>query len=243
VADEESALEATFKQLVDLEAICAEIDRLDACLAEFPGEEAVVAAGIRDAKAALEAARAALEHEELEERRLEAAMKDQEALILKLNHQSAQVASNEAYTALQNELEAAEAAKTDFETQALEHMEAIDAAKEVLAKEEAALASVEGAAPDQLADIAARRKGVEDERSGQVAEHDKIAPAIDAKLLTRFEKIRARKKPAIGVIEGKTCPVCKIALPRVRVSEIMALEGVFDCSNCKRLLAPAKAFE
>ncbi len=236
-------MEATFKLLVDLEAICAEIDRLDERLAEFPGEEAVVAAGVRDAKAALEAARATLENEELEERRLESAMKDQEALILKLNHQSAQVASNEAYTALQNELDAAEAAKTDFETQALEHMEAIDAAKEVVANEEATLTSVEAAAPGQLADIAARRKAIEEERAGQLGEHEKTAQGIDPKLLTRFEKVRKRKKPAIGIIDGKTCPQCKIALPRVRVSEIMALEGVYDCPSCKRLLAPAKVFK
>ncbi len=236
-------MEATFKQLVAIEAVCAEIDRLDGLLAEFPAEEEVVAAGVRDAQGALEAARATLEHEELEERRLESAMKDQEALILKLNHQSAQVASNEAYTALQNELDAAEAAKTDFETQALEHMEAIDAAKEVVAKAEAELARVEGEAPGKLADIAERRSGVEGEREGELAKRAKLAESIEAKVMKRFETVRARKRPAIAVLETNSCPQCKIVLPRMRVSEILALEEIHDCSSCKRLLAPAKAFE
>lgn len=234
-------MEATFKQLVAIEAVCAEIDRLDGLLTGFPEEEEVVASGVGRARTGVDEAKAALEHEELEERRLESAMKDQEALILKLNHQSAQVASNEAYTALQNELEAAEAAKTDFETQALEHMEAIDGAKEVLSQAEAELARLEGEAPKQLADIATRRSGVEQQRAEQLEQREGLASSVEAKLIKRFDVVRSRKKPAIGVLEGNSCPQCKIVLPRVRVSEINTLEAIHDCPSCKRLLAPAKS--
>lgn len=236
-------MKEVFHELVALEAVSAEIDRLDGLLAEFPAEEEVIAAGLRDAEAKLTAARAALEHEELEERRLESAMKDQEALILKLNHQSADVASNEAYTALQNELDAAEAAKTEFETHALEHMEAIDAAKEVVAEAEKALARVEGEAPGQRDDIAQRRSGVESEKVVALEKRAAIADRIEARVLKQFDTIRARRRPAIAVLEGKSCPQCKIMLPRLLVTEILALDKIHTCSSCKRLLAPAKAFE
>ncbi len=233
----------TLKQLIATEAVCSEIDRLDAEIAKFPGEEAVVAEGVRRGEAVVVEARAALEHEELEERRLESAMRDQEALILKLNHQSAAVASNQAYTALQNELEAAEAAKTEFETQALEHMEAIDAATDVVARVEAEFEKTRAAAPEQLAEIDERRKQAHAGREVAVERHARGCEGIDPKLLKRFETIRSRKQPAIVVLESNSCPRCKIVLPRLRLSEIARLQGIYEGTSCKRLLAPAKALE
>ena len=107
-------MQQTLRQLIETEKASAEIDRLDAELAKFPVEHELIASELREAEEEVNQAKSALEHEELEERRLESQMRDQEELILKLTHQSAQVSSNQAYTALQNELEAAEMAKTEF---------------------------------------------------------------------------------------------------------------------------------
>ena len=236
-------MQHTLKQLVATEGASAAIDRIDAELSEFPAEQERVADGVRMAEAAVADAQAALEQVELEERRLESAMRDQEERILKLTRQSAEVASNQAYTALQNELESAENAKAEFETRALEHMESIDAAKETLAEVEQACRAVKVAAPDQVAEIDSRRKAAEVERETQVEKRAHESEGIDAKLMKRFEAIRAKKQPAIAIIEGKACPECKIVLPRIRLTEIMSLEEIYDCTSCKRILAPAKAFE
>ncbi|MBW2725314.1 MAG: hypothetical protein JRE71_13080 [Deltaproteobacteria bacterium] len=232
----------TLRALIETEKLDGEIDRLDLESANFPGEEQLVTDEIQRAKEAVAAAREVLEHAELEERRLESSMRDQEELILRLNHQSAQVSSNQAYTALQHELDAADAAKTEFETLALEHMEAIDRGKEVLASVEEKRLAVEAAAPNKNHEIDERRKQVKTKRAEAVVARDETCAAIDAKILKRYRSIRQKKQPAIGVLDGTNCPHCRIGLPRMRVSEILRLEDVFECSNCKRMLAPEKIY-
>ena len=236
-------MQQTLLQLIETEKVSAEIDRLDAEIATFPGDHQAIANELRQVEAAVSAARALLESEELEERRLESQMRDQEELILKLNHQSGQVSSNQAYTALQHELEAAEKSKTEFETNALEHMEAIDAAKGTLTEEEERLAGLVATAPGKDAVIDDRQKVVEGERELQVSLREKACDGVDAKIMKRFDAVRSRKRPAVAVLSTTSCPACKMVLPRVRYSEINRLEEVFDCTNCKRLLAPGKIME
>lgn len=234
-------MQQTLRQLIETEKASAEIDRLDAELAKFPVEHELIASELREAEEEVNQAKSALEHEELEERRLESQMRDQEELILKLTHQSAQVSSNQAYTALQNELEAAEMAKTEFETQALEHMEAIDAAKTVVGLAEEKLAEFVTAAPGRGEEIDSRRKVAEGERVAAVAWRAKECDGVDPKIMKRFDAVRAKKQPAVAILSTTSCPECKLVLPRIRYSEINRLEEIFECSNCKRLLAPEKA--
>lgn len=235
-------MQETLRRLIETEKFESEIDRLDEELAKFPFQKQLIVMEVRKAEQEVAVARERLELAQLEERRLESQMRDQEALILRLNHQSAQVSSNQAYTALQHELDAAEASKTKFETLALEHMEAIDLGKEALATAEAKRIAVEAAAPKKSEEIDLRRNEVEAKRSGVVVVRDEVCVAIDARILKRYRTIREKKQPAIGVLEGSSCPHCRIGLPRMRVSEILRLENVFECSNCKRMLAPAKIY-
>jgi uncharacterized protein len=233
-------LQQILLKLVEIEKICAEIDVLDTRLAAFPVEHAVVENELGTAKAEVAKAREHLENEELEERRLESRMRDQEALILKFNHQSGQVSSNQAYTALQHELEVAEASKAEFETNALEHMEAIDAAKAALALKEEKLAGLVATAPEKGSDIDGRQKLVEAERAVAVARREKACEGVEEKTMKRFEAVRARKQPAIALLSTTSCPECRMVLPRLRFSEINRLEEIHDCSSCRRLLAPEK---
>jgi predicted nucleic acid-binding Zn-ribbon protein len=166
-------------------------------------------------------------------------MRDQEALIERLNHQSAQVSSNQAYTALQHELDAAEAAKTEFETAALEQMETIDRARGAVAEVEVKLAGLEDTAPEKYADIDARKAVLEGDLAKQLELRAKECAGIAVAIMSRYDRIRARKQPAIAVIEGKSCPECKIVLPRMVVSEVLRLEQFHECTSCKRLLIPA----
>ncbi len=238
-----SRLQKTLRALIETEQADGEIDLLDDELAKLPAEQQLIANETRQAEQAVVDARSVLEREELEERRLESQMRDQEELLLRLNHQSAQVSSNQAYTALQHELDAAEAAKTNFETLALEHMEAIDRAKEALSVAEEKQVVAAAIAPKKAHEIDLRRKQGEAKRAEVVALREKACAGIDVKIMKRYQSIRKKKQPAIAVLHEKSCPQCRIGLPRVRVSEILRAEELFECTNCKRLLAPAKIFD
>jgi predicted nucleic acid-binding Zn-ribbon protein len=235
-------LQEILRQLIETEKFDGEIDLLDVQLTKFPDEVRLVASEIAEVEQQVASQRSALETEELEERRLESQMRVQEELSLKLNHQTAQVSSNQAYTALQNEIDAAEASKAEFETLALEHMEAIDRAKTVLSDAQQRLAALEAASPERLGEIDTRREGVEAMLHKVVASRDRECAGIEAKIMKRYLATRKKKRPAIVVLDGDVCPHCKIVLPKMRVSEVVRLEGIFECPSCKRLLAPAKIY-
>ena len=236
------SLQEILRQLIETEKFDGEIDLLDEKLAKFPAEIARVASDIAQAEQQVASERSVLETEELEERRLESQMRVQEELILKLNHQTAQVSSNQAYTALQHEIDAAETAKTEFETLALEHMELIDRAKQALKAAQGQLLDFEEASPDKLVEIDTRRESVEAERSKVTALREGECAGIEAGIMKRYQATRMKKRPAIVVLNGDSCPHCKMVLPRIRVSEVKRLEDIFECTNCKRLLAPAKIY-
>lgn len=235
-------LQEMMRQLIETENFDGEIDLLDEQLANFPAERSLVASEIETAEQRVALEHSVLEKEELEERRLESQMRVQEELILKLNHQTAQVSSNQAYTALQHEIDAAEAAKTEFETLALEHMEAIDRAKAALLDTRERLADLEEAGPGRLNEIDGRCERVGAARAKVVTSRDENCAGIESKIMKRYQATRKRKRPAIVILHGDSCPHCKIVLPRMRVSEVLRVEEIYDCTSCKRLLVPAKIF-
>ena len=233
-------MQETMVQLVRIQAVDSAIAVVEGELAKFPGERAALDAEMDVVREEIAAEKATLEAAELEERRVENSMRDQEALIEKLNHQSGQVSSNQAYTALQHELEAAENAKAEFETSALEQMETIDKARQIVAAVGQKLTRLEEAAPVKFADIESRKGALDQELAKQLELRGKECEGIVPAVMSRYDKIRSKKHPAIAVIDGKSCPECKIVLPRMVLSEVNRLDEFIVCTSCKRLLVPAR---
>ena len=231
----------SLRQLVKLQTVDDEIAVIDGELARLPGERSAIAAQIEQAKQALAAARELHEAEELEERRLEADMREQEALLERLNAQSGQVASQQAYEALQHEIDAAHAAGSDFETRALELMEAIDQARAQIAQAEQTLAGLEKAEPRELQEIGERQQQFEAQRSDLVTRRANETVGIGDELVTRYERIALKHKPAVIALEGGVCPRCQMVVPAQRVSEIKRSEAVHACGSCQRLLVSPEA--
>jgi predicted nucleic acid-binding Zn-ribbon protein len=233
-------VQETMRQLVRTRKVDEMIAVIEGELANLPAELAAIEAEIEGARGEIAIEKSELEEAELEERRVENSMRDQEALIERLNHQSAQVSSNQAYTALQHELDAAEAAKTKYETAALEQMETIDRARGCVAVSELKLSGLEDAAPEKSADIDSRKRDRDDDLAKQIELRSREIAGIAPGVMSRYDRIRTRKQPAIAVIDGKSCSECKIVLPRMVISEVMRLKEIHNCTSCKRLLILAR---
>ena len=93
------------RQLILIRDIDEEIAVVGSDLARIPEERETIERELVAARETLAQAKELLESEEVEERRLEGKMREQEALLQRLNAQSAQVTSPQAYEALQHELE------------------------------------------------------------------------------------------------------------------------------------------
>jgi predicted nucleic acid-binding Zn-ribbon protein len=233
----------SLRQLVKVQAVDDELAIADAELAKLPGERSAVAAAIQQAKDAIAAAQTLRESEELEERRLEADMREQEALMERLTAQSGQVTSTQAYEALEHEMGAAHDAGSAFETRALELMEAIDRAGAQLSEAERTFGELEGAAPAQLGQIAEREQRFQGERSVLLLRREKETDGIERDLFQHYERIAARYAPAVVVLPDKACPKCQMAVPAQRAAEIRRAEAVYECGGCRRLLVCPGAAE
>jgi predicted nucleic acid-binding Zn-ribbon protein len=229
------------RQLIVLRDIDEEIATVGSDLARIPEEREAIERGLLEARETLAQTRESLESDEVEERRLEGEMREQEALLQRLNAQSAQVTSPQAYEALQHELEHASTASSEFETRALELMESIDQLRGEVAAAEDRLQRVEEQAPVQLDELAARETRLTAEREALLERREKAGQRLDASLLAHYERVAQQRRPAVGIVEGEICSECRIAVPTMRASEIQRAEKVHACSGCRRLLVPVQA--
>jgi predicted nucleic acid-binding Zn-ribbon protein len=229
------------RQLVLIRDIDEELAAVDEELARIPEERQSIEGELALAGEALAQAKQLLADHELEERRLEASMSEQEALLERLNAQTSQVASPQAYEALQHEIEHASGASSEFETRALELMEAIDRERGEVAAAQERLRRAEEETPARLDELIQREKRRAAERETLVERRQKSCQRLDSRLLAHYERIALKRRPAVGVFEAEVCPVCGVAVPTQRASEIRGARAVYACSGCHRLLVPAQA--
>ena len=231
------------RQLILISEIDEGIADVGAKLAGIPEEREAIGQELVAAREALAQAKQLLESQEVEERRLESRMREQEALLKRLTDQSAQVTSSQAYEALQHELEHASTASSEFETRALELMESIDQVRGELAAAGDRLQGAEERTPTQLDELTEREKRLTAEREALLERREKACQQLDSSLLAHYERVVQQRRPAIGIFEGEVCPVCRIAVPTSRASEIQRAQKVHACSGCRRLLVPAQALQ
>jgi len=231
----------SMRQLVLIRDIDAETAVVGSDLARIPEERQTIERELVAARETLVQTKELLESEEVAERRLEGQMREQEALLQRLNAQSAQVTSQQAYEALRHEIEHAGAAGSEFETRALELMESIDQLRGELAAAEDRLQGAEERAPTQLDELSVREKRLTAEREALLERREKACQSLDASLLAHYERVAQQRRPAIGIFEGEICPECRITVPTMRASEIQQAKKVHACSGCRRLLVPARA--
>jgi len=187
-------------------------------------------------EARLVTARARVAEFEQEQRSQEAEARDQEALLAKLEAQQHQVKNNREYTALLQEMEAARESISSAETAVLEAMEELEAARLQLAESESSVAS-------QLEEIAEEERGIQargealegsitelQTRRGTLGEH--VSPEV----MARYQKILARRSPAVAIVSGEICTGCRVGIPPQNYIEILQGDSLVVCGQCKRIL-------
>jgi len=229
------ALQETDQRMRGLER---EIEEVPATLerAQLPRQAAAVE---------VEASRQNLEEQQVEQRRVEAELGDAETLHAHLEANSSQVKSNEAYTALLGEIDAAKERISTAETLILELMEGIEEAQGRVAKgaSDADRIDAEVAAEEQeiakhLAEHEAELVRQQELRVGQVSE-------IDVEIVRTYDRVAARKLTGMAVVSKKVCGGCRVVLPAQLLSDLRNGKGLPVCRGCTRILigeeAPAEA--
>ncbi len=222
--------------LLDLSRVDVTITELEEELAGLPAAREALAAERARTAEAVEAAKTALGEAEQEQRRYEAAAADREAQVAKLEGQQHQVKTNEAYTALLHEIDAARAGISDAETNILEAMERIEAAREGLERARVGAQSVDQRVAGQERVLAEREQAIAQTLGNLRRERDGLSDGVDAVLLQRYARIASRRRPAVAVVQRETCMGCRVGLPPQQVIDLHKGETLITCGNCLRIL-------
>lgn len=220
-----------------------ELQRLDEKLAAYEVEHAALPelrASIAEQRAGgevrLNEAREALQAAEMMQRQAESALRDQEALLEKLEGQQFQIKSNDAYTALLHEMELAKEKISEGETQILESMEAIESATTELDTAQAEVSALLTRLDDEESASAAREIELGREIERLQRERVELGPGVGPELLNHYERIARKRRPAVVILNHELCGGCRVGIPPQQFIEILRAEKVITCGNCGRIL-------
>lgn len=139
---------------------------------------------------------------------------------------------------LEHELQTLARRQGILEDEQLEVMEQREALETNVTKSREALAAAE----ERLADIQSRRdealSDLEVAETRRRGERDLIAKALPADLAALYERIRAQRGVAVGLLQGARCGACRIELDRTALAEVReaAADDVVRCEECGAIL-------
>lgn len=224
------------RDLVDLSRLDTELFRLEEERAGLPGKLRAAAAEREAAQARLEAARAALVDAEQAQRRAESQSQDHEALLRKLEGQQYQIKTNTAYTALLAEMDQARRAISDAETRVLEAMEAIELSRSTLDAQGDQVRGVLERIRAEEERIRERGTRLEADIASLQTQRAQRAAGIERALLSRYDRIASRRRPAVAIVSGEICLGCRVGIPPQSYIEILKGEEIVTCGTCMRIL-------
>jgi len=227
------------KHLVELQAVDLRLIEVRAALAAFPKRLAEIEARVDAARATLTQAKEALTASQKDRKKFELDVEQWKEKARKYKDQSFEVRSNEAYKALQHEIQMAEDEITKAEDRLLERMIAGEEFERQVKAAEKDLKEVEAAGQGERATWNAEKKAVEEELARLEAERDQAVAALPEDLLDHYHRIAKRHAGiAVAVVRDETCTMCRV---RVRPHVFQALrnpasEEIFHCESCTRIL-------
>ncbi len=222
--------------LKELQGIDIEIMKLEKQKVSLPPEITSLMRGVEVIRRDIEELKS--EVKSLSERRRESEqnLDDKLSVLEKLRSQKNLVSTNEAYTALLKEIEAAEEQQNRSEEDILMYMERAEELSDSSGKREAELAASEAELIKLKEKNSARVKSLEGELGILLARRSEKTSLIDSDILPLYESIRKAKAGVAFVpAEKDVCTGCSMKVRSQVISELMKGDVVI-CDSCSRLL-------
>jgi hypothetical protein len=226
--------------LVELQSLDSRLIEVRAALAEFPKQIAAVNARLEAARAALQKSRDELTRSLKERKSFEIDVEQWKEKARKYRDQVYQVKSNEAYKALQHEIQTAEQEMARAEDRLLERMVAGEEFERQVKAAEQALAATERDAAAELSRLEAERARIQAELASDEEIRNRDAAEVPEELVQHYTRL-ARRHNGVAVApvhEDETCSICRV---RVRPHVFQQLcdpasSEIIHCESCTRIL-------
>ena len=232
-------MDAQIQRLVHLQVLDARLTALRNRLQAIPGQLAVADARVSIARQQIATAKEALTSSLKDRKTYEMDVDSWKEKARKYRDQSFAVKTNEAYKALQHEIQHAETQVAQAEDRLLERMVAGEEYERQVKAAERSVIVVDSEAKAERQDIQAEQASLQQELQAKEAERRTIASDIPEELLVTYEKIAGRHH-GIGVAEvrNEACGLCGVRIRPHVFQELRRsdLHEIFQCETCSRIL-------
>jgi predicted nucleic acid-binding Zn-ribbon protein len=222
--------------LLDLHHADLDLKKLDAELQALPQKKAAIDAQIVSERAALDAAKAALDGLGKDRKRLELEVQDFEAKRSKYKNQLGDVKTNKEYSALLHEIENVDREIRSREDNILDAMEKVEGGQAKVKTEEAAFKVVESTRRDEIKVIDGQIQAAQAKRTEVAALREKKVAGLRPELLADYQRILKARGTALAEVKDGACTMCHVKLrPQVYV-DVRHNDQIIVCSSCSRIM-------
>jgi len=227
------------QQLIELQALDVRLGRVRARLAAFPKKFAEADAQASSARKELEESKAAQLATIRDRKKYELDVEQWKERVRKYRDQTVQVKTNEAYKALQHEVEMAEAEIAKAEDRLLEQMVAAEEYDRRGKVSDKRLKEVEEVVRTDRAAMEAEKSSAEKDLEALNAQRAGIVAELPESLVDHYGRI-ANKHGGVAVSElrDEKCSVCGMRVRPHVLQEMQRAtnEKMFQCETCTRIL-------
>jgi predicted nucleic acid-binding Zn-ribbon protein len=232
-------MDAQIQRLVHLQVLDVRLAELRNRLHAIPAQLAAADARVSNTRQQIAAAKEALTASLKDRKKYEMDVDSWKEKARKYRDQSFEVKTNEAYKALQHEIQHAENQVAQAEDRLLERMVAGEEYERQVKAAERSVNVVESEAQAERQKIQAEQGSLQQELQAKEAERREIASEIPEDLLHTYETIASRRH-GIGVAEvrDEACSLCGVrVLPHV-FQELRSSDfhEISQCESCTRIL-------
>jgi hypothetical protein len=225
--------------LIDLQHVDIRLTDVRARLAKIPKKLADSDARISVAKAALDTSKAAQLANVKDRKKFELDVESWKDRARKYRDQTSQVKTNEAYRALQHEVDGAEQEISKAEDRLLEQMVASEEYDRQIKAADAALKEVQQIERVHRSTVEADRAVSEKELAELEAERTRATAGIPENLLDHYDRIvKKHRGVALAEVRNEKCGACGMIVRPHVIQEMRRADTtqLFHCETCTRIL-------
>jgi uncharacterized protein len=227
----------TIEKLLILQDRDRKIRRIRLELAHIEPQRHTFQAKAVETQASLESGKNRVKQLESERKNLELEVETKKQLIAKYANQQLQTRKNEEYRALAHEIETCKQEIYKIEDQEIALMEQAEAAQKEVIRSTQAANEARKLMEEQLAQLGAREKNLNQELTELLTNREELAGAVDDVSRGRYERLFKSKgeNVVVGVQHG-VCGGCHMRVPAQVLVTCQAQQELVSCPNCARIL-------
>jgi predicted nucleic acid-binding Zn-ribbon protein len=231
-------VQKSLQRLLELQALDVRLNQVRTRLAAFPQKLAAADARVTSARAELDQSKAAQVATIRDRKKYELDVEQWKERVRKYRDQTSQIKTNEAYKALQREVEMAETEIAKAEDRLLEQMVNAEEYDRRVKSSDKRLKEVEEAVRGERGTLEAEKSSTEKDLEALNAHRATIVADIPENLLDHYGRI-AKKHGGIALAEvrDERCTACGMRVrPHVFQEMRRASDTMFHCETCTRIL-------